>query len=220
MVGHVQRGRAGITLAEALIGVLVLQAGVLVILFSIFNVSKADLRRDQSVEANYLANYLLAEIIAKDYQDPYDPNSHLRGVDPYGDDRGYDRTADDPFDTDYMNLSNIAPDSFSNNDGVRNHASLGESDAIRTRREWNDVDDYHGFVWAPPFADEWNVPLLGDYRDLKATVVVESVRLTALDVPVAWDNTTGAKRVTVAVLLRGDTVLVEKAVKLEKYAKK
>lgn len=211
---------AGLTLAEALVGLIVLQVGVLGILYSIFAVTKQGLVKDERVEANALSNYLLAEIMAKEYCDPYDSDTTGCGINPYWDDRGYDRTINDVFDTDYLNLSGVAPDSFSNNDGARIEASLGESDGLRTRREWNDVDDYDSFVWSPPFTDEWGVPLRDARRSFAVNVKVESVLLTALDVPVAWNNATGAKRVTVSVLLRGDTVLVGKGVKFEKLARK
>lgn len=215
-----KRSSAGVTLAEALVGLIVLQVGVLGILYSTFSVAKQGFVKDQRIDANSLANYLLAEVMAKEYSDPYDSDTTGRGINVYWDDRGYDRTADDVFDTDYMNLAGIAPDSFSNNDGIRIEASIGESDGLQVRREWNDVDDYDGFVWGPPFADEWGVPLRNAHDNIQARVIVESVQLTALDVPVAWNSSTGAKRVTIAVLLRGDTVFVEKGVKLEKFAQK
>lgn len=204
------------TLMEVMAGLVIFQVGVLGLMLSILTVTAQGVKRDDRAEAEYLGNYLLAEIMAKHYASVYDTaSSAARGTNGSADDLGYDRTPLDSFDTDYLNMSDIAPDSYSDNDGVTDEPSYGEGDSIVTRREWDDVDDYHGFTWGPGFDDEWGEPLPGNYRKFLAQVKVESVAQTALKKPIAWNAATGAKLISVSVSSSGKVLVVASGVKID-----
>ncbi len=210
---HRPSGREGLLLAEVLAGMVILQVGLLAILVAILNVTAQGVHREDRVEAEYLGNYLLAEIMAKKYSSVYSAGI-ARGTNGDSDDLGFDRTPRDTLDTDYLNMSDIAPDSFSDNDGNKDEPSLGEGDGILTRREWDDVDDYHGFTWGPVIDDEWGNPLPGNYRNFLVRGKVESVSMSDLRKPIAWNAATGAKLIQVSVLCRGETILVAMGVKI------